>query len=135
MLGERRALQLAVLLACVVPISAGLAGVFQGALFLSDQPSTALHDSHFRYLSGLLLAIGLGFLSAVPDIERHAGRFRWLTFLVFMGGFARLIGVFLTGSTSTGILFALVMELVVTPSLAIWQNALRSDRNLSDSRL
>lgn len=114
MVGERRALQIAVLLACAVPIGAGLAGVYYGAPFLVDQPSSALHDSHFRYLSGLLLAIGFAYLGAVPNIERHAGRFRLLTLIVVTGGLARLAEAFLAGSASNSVVFALVMELVVT---------------------
>lgn len=130
MISERRVLQIAVVLACVVPIAAGLGGAIYGNLFLADQRSSVLHDSQFRYLSGLLLAIGLAFISIVPNIERHSRRFRLLTILVFAGGIVRLAGVLLTGSVSNSVIFALVMELVVTPSLAIWQNALRSAHDL-----
>jgi hypothetical protein len=120
----RRALQICVLLASLVPISAGLAGAITGSLFLADQAAPALHDSHDRYLSGLLLAIGLAFASAAPRIEKHTSRFRLLGAIVFIGGLARLLGVVLTGAAPAGVWFALVMELVVTPGLAIWQGKL-----------
>ncbi len=44
-------------------------------------------DSHFRYLSGLLLAIGIGFASTVPRIEAQGGRFWLLTGIVMVGGY------------------------------------------------
>ncbi|MDB5643872.1 MAG: hypothetical protein JWN07_3189 [Hyphomicrobiales bacterium] len=120
---NKRALQVAVLLASVVPIGAGLAGVFEGSLFLSDQLAPAAQDSHFRYLSGLLLAIGLAFASAVRRIERHGGLFLLLTGIVVTGGLARLAGLVFTGASSTSTLFALFMELLVTPAIFIWQRS------------
>lgn len=86
------------MLACDVPISAALAGLIHGDLFL-------------------------------------AGRFRLLTLIVLTGGVALLARVLLIGSASKGIAFALVMEWVVTPSLAIWQNALRNAHENSVVRL
>ena len=78
-------------------------------------------DSHFRYLSGLLFAIGLGFASTIPNIENHKSRFQLLTMIVLIGGMGRLAGIFLNGIPDNPMLFALVMELVVTPLLCLWQ--------------
>jgi hypothetical protein len=75
-------------------------------------------ESHFRYLSGLLLAIGLGFAS----IELHGDRFRMLTGIVVVGGMGRLISLLMLGPASPAMTAALVMELIVTPALAIWQH-------------
>jgi hypothetical protein len=77
--------------------------------------------SHERYLSGLLLAIGLAFWTTVADIEGKTERFRLLTVLVAIGGLSRLVGVALgdTLSWSTGA--ALAMELLVAPLLCLWQ--------------
>jgi hypothetical protein len=79
-------------------------------------------DSHFRYLSGLLLAVGLGFLSTIPRIETHGGRFRLLTGIVVMGGIGRLLSLLAIGLPSSTMLAALAMELAVTPGLAVWQH-------------
>jgi hypothetical protein len=49
--------------------------------------------SHERYLSGLLLAIGLAFWTTLSDIEGKTARFRLLTALVVIGGISRLVGV------------------------------------------
>ena len=119
---ERRLLQAAVLLAGVVPVSAGSAGVILG-VGLAGGGGTDL-DSHVRYLSGLLLGIGLIFWSLVPRIERHAVLFRVLTLIVFVGGLGRLLGVFVVGQPSAPMTAALGMELVVTPLLCWWQGRL-----------
>ncbi len=118
---ERRALQIAVAIACLVPLSAGLAGALAGIRFLGTGNINI--DSHFRYLSGLLLAIGIAFAAAIPRIETHTSRFRLLTFIVVCGGLARLLGALLHGLPSPVMTAAFVMELAVTPGLCLWQNA------------
>jgi hypothetical protein len=116
----RLMLQLAVAVGGCVPVSAGGAGVLFGAHFL-DTAGTFDADSHFRYLSGLLLGIGLCFWSLVPHIETEGVKFRALTFVVFAGGCGRLFAVLALGIPSTGMLAALAMELGVTPLLCLWQ--------------
>jgi hypothetical protein len=117
---ERRYLQRTVALLAVVPIAAGLFGVLFGPALTGDRVSVSA-DSHFRYLSGLLLGIGLVFWSTIPAIEEKTGQFRLLTLLVVVGGLARLIGLLLTGIPSLYMLMSLALELVVTPVLALWQ--------------
>jgi hypothetical protein len=117
---ERRYLQRTVAVLALVPVSAGLFGVVFGPALTGDQVSVSA-DSHFRYLSGLLLGIGLLFWSTTPGIEEKTGRFRLLTLLVVIGGFARLLGLLLTGVPSLYMLASLALELVVTPILALWQ--------------
>ena len=75
-------------------------------------------DSHFRYLSGLLLAIGIGYASTVLHIETQEYRFRLLTACVVLGGVGRLISLLLVGAPSQSMLGALIMELLVAPGLA-----------------
>lgn len=116
---ERRLLQAAVLLAGIIPVSAGAAGVLLGAS-LADGGSRDL-DSHVRYLSGLLLGIGLTFWCLVPGIERNGFLFRVLTGIVVLGGVGRLLGVLAMGVPSTPMAAALGMELLVTPLLCWWQ--------------
>jgi Domain of unknown function (DUF4345) len=117
---ERRYLQRTVAVLALVPVSAGLFGVVFGPALTGDQVSVSA-DSHFRYLSGLLLGIGLLFWSTMPAIEEKTGRFRLLTLLVVIGGLARLLGLLLTGIPSLYMLASLALELVVTPILALWQ--------------
>jgi hypothetical protein len=116
---ERRLLQLAILLAGLVPVFGGGAGVLLGARAFGDWPGAA-GDSHVRYLSGLLLAIGLTYWACVPTIERRGEIVRLLTFIVFVGGLARLGGVVAAGDPGA-MRWALVMELGVAPLIALWQ--------------
>ena len=121
---SRRALQVVVAVLGLVPVLGGLAGMVLGPSMAGLAPSATpiALDSHVRYLSGLLLAIGLGFWSTIPRIERQAARFRLLTGLVVIGGLGRLLGLALAGRPPAPMLFGLCMELVVTPSLCWWQS-------------
>jgi predicted MFS family arabinose efflux permease len=118
---ERRLLQKVVAIAGLVPVGAGLYGVVFGAALTGDSGMSVSGDSHYRYLSGLLLGIGLLFWSGIPGIERKKGRFQLLTLIVVVGGLARLGGLLLTGLPALTMLFALVMELIVTPAVCLWQ--------------
>lgn len=88
---QRRMLQVAVGVLSLIPIGVGLAGaafgirVFDHASLLGTDA-----DNLSRYLSGLLLGIGLAFLSTLPRIESEGVRFRLLATIVFIGGIARL---------------------------------------------
>jgi hypothetical protein len=92
-----------------------------GAALTGDTGMSVAGDSHYRYLSGLLLGIGLLFWSAIPGIERNTGRFQLLTLIVVVGGLARLGGLLITGLPALTMVAALVMELVVTPLICLWQ--------------
>jgi hypothetical protein len=118
---ERRLLQIAVALGGIVPVGAGLLGAFAGASMVPDGAQAGISlDSHLRYLSGLLLTIGLLFWASIPRVEAHGPRFKLLTLIVFVGGVARLFGL-MKGLPSAPMLFGLVMELVVTPLIWLWQ--------------
>jgi hypothetical protein len=113
-------LQQVVGLVAIVPIAVGLYGILFGPSMTGDAVSISA-ESHFRYLSGLLFGIGLCFWSTVPGIEHKTGRFRLLTLIVVVGGLARLVGLGMTGLPSIFMLGGLVLELVVTPFLCLWQ--------------
>lgn len=117
---ERRLLQKVVAVAGIVPFSAGLFGALFGATLTGDGIGVS-GDSHYRYLSGLLLGLGLVAWSGIPAIERKSGRFLVMTLVVATGGLARLGGLFITGVPSLVMILALGMELVVTPLICLWQ--------------
>ncbi|MFC1458922.1 DUF4345 domain-containing protein [Microvirga arabica] len=117
---ERKLLQQAVAIVAVIPVATGLYGVLFGQALTGDAVSISA-ESHFRYLSGLLLGIGLCFWSTLPSIEIHTGRIRLLTLLVVIGGLSRLIGLALTGLPSLFMLGGLIVELIVAPVLCLWQ--------------
>lgn len=120
---ERRLLQLVVALGCVVSLLAGGAGMIEGPTMLRgvESGASADLDSHYRYLSGLLLAIGIAFATCIPGIERKTARFRLLALLVFVGGLGRLLGVAWSGMPGTGHVFGLAIELGAVPLLVLWQ--------------
>ena len=121
MTGERRALQAVVALACLVPILTGLDGVTRGVAMFRLAAPTADLDSHFRYLSGIFLMLGLAFASTVPHIERQGRRFRLLGAMVIIGGFARMLSWVLVGPPGVEHRLGLAMELIVVPLLMLWQ--------------
>lgn len=121
---ERRVLQGAVSLACLSPLTFGAMGVVEGPAMLAGiGPGEGPPDllSHYRYLSGLFLAIGLVLLSCVPRIEARTERFRWAAGAVVLGGLARLLGLLVGDSPTTPHLVGLGAELVLTPALILWQ--------------
>jgi hypothetical protein len=132
---QRLCLQLVMAIACLIPIAFGLAGALMGGGMLEKGGVGISEDSQFRYLSGLLLAIGLCFLSLVPKIERATSAMRLLTFIVIIGGLARLAGVAVLGFPSRPLLGGLAMELAVTPLLCLWQTKLaeryRAEKSLT----
>jgi hypothetical protein len=119
---EKRALQIAVAVCSLVPILAGGAGVLLGpALVTHVVDSDRDLDSHFRYLSGLLLGIGIAYLTGIRGIERRRAQFLLLGGIVVLGGLGRLFALLTQGAATAPMLGALGMELVVTPLLTLWQ--------------
>ncbi len=116
---EKRLAQFSFAVAGIVPVAAGLWGVLDP--FMGPEGSL---QNHGRYLSGLLLAIGLAFWAAIPGIERRPTWIRVLTAVVVIGGLCRLLGVLLGDPPSPSVLGALAMELGVTPLLCLWQSRL-----------
>lgn len=118
---ERGLFQAAVFLAALVPIAAGTAGVLHGsAMIPGARFEGADLESHFRYLSGLLLGIGLAFMVITPRIERNTALFRALCLIVVAGGIARLIGAIEVGIPGMAHRLALIMELGVVPAMVLW---------------
>jgi hypothetical protein len=120
---ELRALQALVAVACLVPLVTGAQGVWRGAAMLKGVPVPVPVDldSHFRYLTGIFLAVGVAFASCVPGLEHKGPRFRLLGAMVVVGGLSRLDSLLTVGLPSVGHRFGLVMELGVVPLLMLWQ--------------
>jgi uncharacterized BrkB/YihY/UPF0761 family membrane protein len=120
---ERRLLQLAIAVGSLVPLLAGGAGMLLGPGMLSGvaPPVPPDLDSHMRYLSGLLFAIGIGFVSCIPRIEDRGVRFQLLGALVLVGGVGRACSLIDIGLPGLGHRLALGMELGTVPILMLWQ--------------
>jgi hypothetical protein len=118
---ERRFLQLVVAVACLVPLTTGTLSILRGVAYIKGAPVLPDLDSHFRYLSGIFLLVGIAFATCIPAIERQGPRFRLLGAMVVAGGMARLLSWLTVGPPGAGHRFGLVMELGVVPLLILWQ--------------
>ena len=111
---ERRLLQIAVVLVGVLAVLGGFQGLIAGL------GTNSYADSHYRYLSGILLGVGAGFWATIPEIEVKGELFRVLTVMVAIGGVARL-GAALAQGADRGVWGAIVVELVIVPALCLWR--------------
>ena len=119
---ERRLLQGVIAATCTVSLSASVTSILNGPGWLMQDGYVATDlDSHFRYLSGLLLAIAIGFLSCIPGIERKGPRLRLLAAIVVLGGLSRAYSIGMVGVPSFGHLGGLTIELVIVPLITGWQ--------------
>lgn len=118
---ERRALQIVLAVIACVPVLAGGAGVVLGPALNGVAEAGAAAESHFRYLSGLLLAIGLTYWSCVPAIETKSAPLTLLTAIVFIGGLGRAFGWIVAGPPTPAHQAALVIELAIAPAVWFWQ--------------
>lgn len=121
---ERRLLQAAVAVACLSPFWFGLKGMIEGPAMLAGiEPGASAADlvSHYRYLSGLFLGLGLVLASCVPRIEARTARLRWAAAAIVLGGLARLGGLAMGDAPSLAHHIALAAELGLTPLLVLWQ--------------
>lgn len=109
----------AIVVASVVPLAAGMAGVATGFGFLgvADLPTGAA--SHARYLSGLLLGLGLAALWCAARLGERRAVFAMLCLVVIAGGAARALGLVFDGVPPAEHVAALAMELGVVPALLV----------------
>lgn len=118
---ERRLLQIVASLAALIPLTVATTSILRGATWLTHAPAPPDLDSHFRYMSGIFLGVGIAFATCIPDIERKGPRFRLLGALVITGGLARALSLASVGPPSAGHLAGLGVELVAMPLLLLWQ--------------
>lgn len=120
---EKRLLQAALVIGGALSLVFAVTSVIEGVhvLLPGYRRDTVDLDSHFRYLSGIFLGALIVVYSCVPDIERKGPRLRLVGGLVICGGLARLIGVMTLGIPGLGFRYGLVMELIVTPLILLWQ--------------
>jgi hypothetical protein len=103
-----------------VPLAVGSLSIWKGVTLFGEPPNIDL-DSHFRYLSGLLFAIGLAFLYIAPAIEKRRREASLLSAIVFIGALARLESLAVDGWPSWQMIGGLSIELVLLPLLWLWQ--------------
>jgi hypothetical protein len=117
---QRKLLQIAMAVAGLAGVGVGLTGVLFGTLY-ADLSGDVVLDSYVRFLKGVLLAIGLIYLSCVPQIERRGDRIALVTFILVCGTLSRLLTVIGHGVPTLGIIGNLVTGLILVPLLWLWQ--------------
>lgn len=118
----KRHLQYLIAVCGLLPVCAGLAGVLFGPDFIADGSGlSAPLDSHFRYLSGLLVGLGLSFWFLVPTIDRQGPALRRLVAIVLLGGAGRVLSLIDVGYPDVGMMAGLIMELIVAPLIVLCQ--------------
>jgi Domain of unknown function (DUF4345) len=132
---QRIGLKAAVGLTAMIPIANGIAGIIKGPAMLETAIRCTIPlDSHYRYLSGLPLGMGILLLRSLPNIERDGTDLRRVTLLVFIGGLGRLWGVITKGYTTNTALVTLA-ELLVFPVVCAYQNYIQKKTLSSDTKL
>ena len=123
---QRISLKIAVGLTAIVPLTNGILGILKGPSMIerTSRYSLAL-DSHYRYMSGLPLGLGILLLRSLSKIEYDGSDLYRVTFLIFVGGLGRLYGLFRIGYDRNSILLT-VSELFVLPLLCICQNRIQN---------
>jgi Domain of unknown function (DUF4345) len=116
---ERRLLQVVLAVVSLIPLSAGLSGIWTGPGFYHLTASISA-DSHLRYLSGLLFGIGLVVWWIIPRVEKPSEAFATVTAIVFVGGLARLWSLIHVGEPNGTMFYAVFVELGLTPALFLW---------------
>lgn len=117
---ERKLLQAAVAIAGFAGVFLGLTGVLFGTLH-ADLSGDVVLDSYVRFGKGVLLAIGLTYLSCIPQIERRGDRIALVTFILALGSLSRLLSAVGHGVPTLGIVLNLIAGLLLVPLLWLWQ--------------
>ena len=122
------AFRIVVAILALIPVSAGIAGVFFGLSFPGFVVVDASADaqSHFRFLSGIFLAMGLAYWAVALGRGNWLARFQLLAILTMAGGVARLVSLLVDGTPSLGHQLGLGMELIVLPALLLWSRRLHA---------
>jgi hypothetical protein len=117
---QRKLLQIAIALTGLAGVAVGLTGVLFGTMY-ADLSGDVVLDSYVRFLKGVLLAIGLIYLSCIPQIEQRGDRIALVTFILVCGTLSRLLTVIGHGVPTLGIIGNLVTGLILVPLLWLWQ--------------
>lgn len=132
-----KAFRITVLIWALLPLVTGLVDVLVGpsawqgiGANLSERDFVdPVLDSQVRFVGLIWFGYGALLCFCLQDLQKYARLLRAALMLVFMGGIARLLSVFLVGMPDSGagqgfIIFALVIELVLMPALLWWQSKL-----------
>ncbi|CAF3087620.1 unnamed protein product [Rotaria sp. Silwood2] len=120
---EIYALQIILAIMGSISLTMGVSGIWMGPNNMNKVTVPIRLDNHYRYLSGFVLGFGLTmWFYIIPRISQAVIIVRIFAFMVFMGGLARVVGLFKLGiMPDTFTLIAIIAELFFTPILCYWQ--------------
>ncbi|CAF2751428.1 unnamed protein product [Rotaria sp. Silwood2] len=120
---EIYALQIILAIMGSISFTIGISGIWMGPNNMNKVTVPIRLDNHYRYLSGFVLGFGLTmWFYIIPRISQAVIIVRIFAFMVFMGGLARVVGLFKLGiMPDTFTLIAIIAELFFTPILCYWQ--------------
>lgn len=86
--------------------------------FPGAMPANASLDSEDRFLGALLLSYGCALWWCSRDLELHAGKIHVLLLVLFLGGCARLLSIYVAGVPHPLIIALTALDLLLPPVLA-----------------
>jgi Domain of unknown function (DUF4345) len=117
----KRGLQLTLAVLSMIPIAVGIMGIALGtSRWLPANIITPEFDSHYRYIAGYYVSLGMLGLWIIPRIEKHRSLFRIICASVFIGGIGRVVSILQVGVPGSMALFFTAFELCF-PLLLFWQ--------------
>jgi hypothetical protein len=120
-LSMKRGLQLTLAVLSMIPILVGVTGIVLGtSRWLPANMIAPEFDSHYRYIAGYYISLGMLGLWIIPSIEKHRSLFRIVCASVFMGGIGRVVSISQVGLPGSMALFFTAFELCF-PLLLFWQ--------------
>jgi hypothetical protein len=90
-----------------------------------DTKGYLYHDNASRFLGGIFLTLGLGFLYCLYELDSKTQLFHFLLLCIFVGGLARIIGWFDLGLIPSTVP-ATAIELVFPPVMLLIERGLHS---------
>lgn len=105
----------------LIAFFSGGAGVFLGPEYMPNgvSPDASL-DSQYRFANVFWLAAAPALWWSVRDLYNRRHVTRVVLFIAIVGGFARLLSVFITGWPFIAFTAAMILELVGVPLIIWW---------------
>ena len=109
----------------LIPIAAGLLSVVFGSDIIRDGgASNANVESELRFYAVFYVAFGVYLWWLAPRVAERGRELRWAAAVLFCGGLARAVGVFVDGWPEADYVMLMAVELVLPPVLVLWQRSL-----------
>jgi hypothetical protein len=118
----KRGLQVTITIFSLLPLLVGVIGIVLGtARWLPTEMITADFDSHYRYIAGYYVSLGLLGLWVAPRIEQHTGLLRIICASILLGGLGRLVSMVQVGLPGPMAIVFTMFELCFPLLLLLWQ--------------